>query len=176
MEEITLFAVNHQFLKNVTLQKEKTNKPFVVLIKRCEICSGIKNIRGGSGSPAKANYLYSTLCSQDRVPETSCVLCNEMQIPVHLFTPVRWNMCSATCGGRAGGSSEARAKCSTVNVFPTSSEVASVMTLFKSWLYPGLLFQMNKVVNSSCADQLANSISTRCVNPKLLQIKTRKDS
>lgn len=108
MEEIALFAGNHQFLKNVTLQKKTTNKPFVVLIKRSEICLGMKNIRGGSGNPAKANYLYSTLCSQDRVPETSCMLCNKMQIPIHLFTPVRWNMCSAKCGGRAGGSNEAR--------------------------------------------------------------------
>lgn len=32
------------------------------------------------------------------MPETLCLSCNKMQIPIHLFTPVMMNTFSAKCG------------------------------------------------------------------------------
>lgn len=49
--------------------------------------------------PVEVNYLYTKLCPQNRLPETWFMLCNKMQIPAHLFTPVRLNMFSTKRGG-----------------------------------------------------------------------------
>lgn len=117
-------------------------------------------------------------------PETLCMLCNKMQIPIHLFTPVRLNMFSARCGGGLAAAEAMRLVQSalTVNIVPTSSEMPSAMRKKKKnpSFAPVFLLEMNKVTGMSpkikaaavitceiplCVDQLVNSIRAHRVNP-----------
>lgn len=86
------------------------------------------------------------LCTQEQIPPKTpwFMRCNKMQIPAHLFTPVRLNMFSTKRGGGAVGSEAMRLEQSALSKQGAdepsaasrnerNNRISSPFVLFKIW-------------------------------------------
>lgn len=113
-----------------TLLFSDVRNPFVSLKKKKKKKTFIKDARKKK-TPRKSKLLgFNSMFTKTECLKRCASLCNKMQILLTYSPAVRLNMFSREkVWGRAGGGggNEACAKCLTVNIVPTSSEMPSEM-------------------------------------------------